>query len=343
MQDLQPIGENEHIEWDGLRRRRTTIGTNPSIRSRGNSTPFPPYESVVQPATPHPPLGMSHFPDPEDESDHDEERPTTSVSLFTRAKSILIPPHNRQSSAGSHDTQSPMHPVPLNEIAVPPYRSQTDGIYEHDAYGLPLRDQKTEYQGVGSRHITIPDDPVLNRPTSSGSSLLQPGPTPPPHSARRQFSFQNIIHPRGHRPQDDNQAQPRSPKIRLGQRKLSHGAQVKGATEEERLGLVKGDTNIGRTPQEPEYSEDYEEEPEDWTAEDKYAHRQSPDRGPQRDLTPPRRDGKEKQVESSGEDDNEYEYEKQHRSWVSSGKHPQGKPPPPPPSDEKPGQGGAFV
>jgi len=104
----------------------------------------------------------------------------------------------------------------------------------------------------------------------------------------------------------------------LGQRKLSSGTQAKGATEEERLGLVKGDTRTGREPQEPEYVEDYEEddddESEDWTAEDKLQHRQSPDRGPKRDLTPPRQ-----------------------------GKHPLGKPPPPPPFEDKGGDGGAFI
>jgi hypothetical protein len=303
MADLQPIGENEQIEWDGLRRRRTTIGSN-SIRSRGASTPFPPFETTtVQPSTPHPPLGMSHFPD--EESDNDEERPNTGVSLFTRAKSIIIPA--RHHSQPPQDVQSPMHPVPLTEISIPAYQSNKDGnntYYGNDNYGLPSQDQKTEYQGAGGeRHITIID---------GGSSHL--GPTPPPHSARRQFSFQNVFRKgQNQTPSpEDQQPQSRSPMIRkgLGQRKTSQGAQAKGATEEERLGLVKGDTRTGREPQEPEYVEDYE----DWTAEDKLRHRQSPDRGPRRDLTP-----------------------------LPSQKHPQGKLPPPPPFEDKGGDDGAFI
>lgn len=38
-QDLEPVAEGEHIEWDGLRRRRTTYGTNPSLRSVGTQQP----------------------------------------------------------------------------------------------------------------------------------------------------------------------------------------------------------------------------------------------------------------------------------------------------------------
>lgn len=326
MADLQPIGENEQIEWDGLRRRRTTIGTN-SMRSRGASTPFPPFEtSTVQPPTPHPPLGMSHFPD--EESDNDEERPNTGVSLFTRAKSIIIPTRHHTQQGGQQDVQSPMHPVPLTEISIPAYQSNSDGSNAYygqsqgrNNYGLP-HDQKTEYQGAGGeRHITIVDDAASRRTASGGSSHL--GPTPPPHSARRQFSFQNVFR-KGQAQQtgphpEDHQPQSRSPMIRkgLGQRKVSSGAQSKGATEEERLGLVKGDTRTGREPQEPEYIEDYEEDDdvsEDWTAEDKMRHGQSPDRGPRRDLTPPRQ-----------------------------GKHPLGKPPPPPPFEDKGGNDGAFI
>jgi len=251
--------------------------------------------------------------------------------------------------------------VPLTEFSLPTYKSQTDGsggaYYGHEqgdhAYGLPLRDQKTEYEGAGGeRHITIVDDAASRRTGSGGSSLLHPGPTPPPHSARRQFSFQNVFRkgtPQQHQP-EEHQPQSRSPMIRkgLGQRKTSHGAQTKGATEEERLGLVKGDTQTGRVPQEPEIVEDYEEDDdsEDWTAEDKLQHRQSPDRGPRRDLTPPRREGKEKELEPERSSDEE-QYEQYRRKWGQNGgqgrKHPQGKPPPPPPFDDKGGDGGAFI
>jgi hypothetical protein len=357
MADLQPIGEDERIEWDGLRRRRTTVGTNPSIRSRGGSTPFPAFETTAQPPTPHPPLGMSRFPDPEDESDQDEEsRPQTSgtsVSLFTRAKSIIIPAHHRKSSGGHHpEVQSPMHPVPLTEINIPAYhKGQTDGSgnayygHEQSPYGIPSQNQETEYKGAGERHITIVDDAASGR-TGSRGSTLQVGPTPPPHSARRQFSFQNVFRKGQSQQQphtEEHQPQSRSPMIRkgLGHRKASGGNAVKGATEEERLGLVKGDTNTGRNPQEPEYTEDYEEDDDeiDWSAEDKLRHRQSPDRSPKRDLTPPRQETEKLGESSSGRLSDEEQYERARRKW---GKHPQGKAPPPPPFEDK-GEGGAFI
>jgi len=350
-QDLEPIGEGESIEWDGLRRRRTTIGTNPSIRSRGGSTPLP-YEATVQPHTPHPPLGMSHFPDDTD-SDHDEERPQTGVSLFTRAKSIIIPSRPRGEESGHQDVQSPMHPVPLTEISVPGAYKGTGGdgaYYGHEGggnYGLPLRDQKTEYEGAAGqrdRHITIVEDG--QRSGSRNSLHPDHGPTPPPHSARRQFSFQNVFRKGQQQPQsDDHTPQSRSPMIRkgLGNRKSSHGSQVKGATEEERLGLVKGDTRTGREPVEPEYEAyDEEDEDSDFTVEGKLRHGESPDRGQRRDLTPPRREGKEKETETETAEAEYYEQQKR-KFNTSSGKHPQGRAPPPPPFDDKGPDGGAFI
>jgi hypothetical protein len=347
-QDLEPIGENEHIEWDGLRRRRTTYGTNPSIRSRGNTTPFPPFETVHTPQQ-HPPLGMSHFPSDSD-SDHDEERPSTgglATSFFgsirNRTKSMIGPAR----PGNVPGPQSPMHPVPLTEINIPAYKGGEDGsgnaYYGHQtsAYSLPLRDQKTEYEGAAGeqreRHITIVDDADSRRTGSSrGSSILPSvGPTPPPHSARRQFSFQNVFRKGQAQSQpggDESLPPSRSPMIRkgLGNRRGSTPA-VKGATEEERLGLVKGDTNTGRNPTTlPPYDDDDDEEDVEWM-EDKA--RQIP--GPKRDLTPPRRDGKEKEKELETSEE-EY-YEQQRQKWDGKGSRP--------PYDDgtSGGGGGAFI
>ena len=358
-QDLAPIGENEHIEWDGLRRRRTTFGTNPSIRSRNNTTPFPAFETVHTPQQ-HPPLGMSHFPTDSD-SDHDEERPGTGElgssffgSIRTRAKSVLGP------NPRGAPPQSPMHPVPLTEISIPAYkngetRSDT-AYYGHQAdggeslsYGFP-GDQKPEYgdaAGGRERHITIVDDANSGRTGSRGSSLHpSTGPTPPPHSARRQFSFQNVFR-KGQaqtQPGGDEQLPPsRSPMIRkgLGARRGSTTA-VKGATEEERLGLVKGDTKTGRQPALPPYDDDEADEDGEWVTEDKTRHRESPDRGPRRDLTPPRREGKEKDFESGMRRSEEEEYYAQQRlKW--DGKRPSPGPLQPPFDDGKGGGDGAFI
>jgi hypothetical protein len=343
--DLEPVQEGEHIEWDGLRRRRTTYGTNPSIRSRGNTTtPFPAFETVHTPQQ-HPPLGMSQFPsDSSEDSDHDEERPNTAGlgssffgSIRTRAKSVI---EHRGSRAGNQaQPQSPMHPVPLTEISIPAYNANTDGTayYGHDisgpdhSYGQPL-DQKTEYEGPGARHITIVDEADSRRTGSRGSSINPgPGPTPPPHSARRQFSFQNVFR-KGATTQgtDENpMPQSRSPMVRkgLGPRRGSHGAAIKGATEEERLGLVKGDTNTGRNPALPPYEDDEEED--SWMAEDKQPQMTaSPEReSPPRDLTPPRRGSKDKDAEvqkaqKRNRSPEEQYYDSQARKWDGKGKGP---------------------
>lgn len=356
-QDLEPIGENEHIEWDGLRRRRTTFGTN-SVRSRANTTPFPEFDAHTP--VQHPPLGMSRFPS-ESDSDHDEERPHTgsSMSFFARAKSI-VGPRSRNSTNQQH-VQSPMHPVPLTEINIPAYKSNLDGsdnaYYGHDdqgvdpSYGLPAG--KTEYQGAGERerHITIVEDhpPRLH---SSGSLHPSAGPTPPPHSARRQFSFQNVFRKGQSQAQaaEEPQPQSRSPMIRkgLGNRRGSTPA-VKGATEEERLGLVKGDTNSGRQPVLPSYDdEDDDDEGEGWL-DDKTRMRS--DSEGSRDLTS-RSGRQDKEIEAGGSgmhrsrSEEEEFYEAQRRNWDAGkqkGMSPgtgRALPPPPPDEDDEPRGGG---
>lgn len=366
LKDLASIGEEETFEWDGLRRRRTvTVNSMPSVRSRHNTTPFPAFENLPLPPTPkspriHPPLGMSQFPV---DSDSDEEsRPTTSVSLFTRAKSIIGPSKSR---AGTNPAiQSPMHPVPLTEISIPSYKLQPEGsdqaYYGHEGqgeqhtYGLPigLRDYKTEYEGAGGetdRHITIADEA---RPGSKGSSLHPSvGPTPPPHSARRQFSFQNVFRKGQPHHEEENLSQPqsRSPMIRKGlsARKGSHSSVVKGATEEERLGLVKGDTHTGRQPILPVYDDEEEDDEEEsgYLADDKVHPRQSPDRGPKRDLTPPRSAAKDKEIEAGSTRSPEQEYYEQQRRKFDTQKPATGtgRPLPPPPPGSGDGKGGAFI
>lgn len=362
LKDLATIGEEEQFEWDGLRRRRTvTVNSMPSIRSRHITTPFPAFEAPQTPAlqTPrspraHPPLGMSSFPV---ESDSDEEsRPATGVSLFTRAKSII-------GSKRVSSVQSPMHPLPLTEISIPSYKLDPEGsgYYGHGSqgqdhiYGLPagLKDYKTEYEsaaGETDRHVRILDEP---RPMSKGSSLTV-GPTPPPHSARRQFSFQNVFRKGSHGAHNEEEnSQPRSPPARKGlsARKGSHGSVVKGATEEERLGLVKGDTHTGRQPVVPVYADDDDEEEDDsgYSLDGKMPLRQSPDHSPSRDLTPPRKQTKDKEIEVGSMSPQQQYYEQQRRRFQANNPNETtGRPLPPPPEGEEPsGSGnakrGAFL
>lgn len=369
--DLEPIGEDEQIEWDGLRRRRTTIGTN-SVRSRGNTTPFPPFENPAHtyttPYSPqiHPPLGMSRFPSDSD-SDHDEEdRPTTASTMgfFGRAKSIMGGPGSRRSTHQSQ-VQSPMHPVPLTEISIPAYKGGPDdhdtAYYGHEPdggdhrFGLPSQ-LRTEAE-QRERHITIVDDINEHRTASRGSSLHPSvGPTPPPHSARRQFSFQNVFRKGQSQapPLDDHLPQSRSPMIRKGlsSRRESHNSAAKGATEEERLGLVKGDTNSGRQPVLPEaYDDGEEEDDEDYNSyiEDKGRNmRGSPERGAKRDLTPPRRDLMREKDEEAGNLGEEDYYEAQRRKFQGGGGNGgtgrgRGLPPTPRDEDGRGGGTGAFI
>lgn len=344
--DLQSIGENEQYEWDGLRRRKTMYGPSSTLRS-GNTTPF------TLPRTPqqHPPLGMSYFPE-DTESEHDEERGGRNQigsfigSIRSHARSVIIP-GLRSPGVGASQVRSPMHPVALTEMSLPSYRGG------EDTYGLSAG-QKTEYEGaagLGQRHITIIDHGAPHR-MKSGDSLRPPssvGPTPPPHSAKRQFSFQNVFR-RSHNNAEGESHNNRPPVSRdgFGNRKSSLGSKA-GGTEEERLGLVKGDT--GRHPTiVPDYSEieeeDYDHDNDNWSLEDKMPFTQSPtqsperperpERGRRRDLTPPRRE-KEKEKETDSISAEEY-YEQQRREWNARSSRG-----PPPPDKDNRGGGGAFI
>lgn len=198
LESVHEEGQPE-FEWDGLRRRRTTMG---SRRSRAMTTPG----SFSVPATsPHPPLGMSYFPT--DEELAEQDRPFSaglqSVAGTIRSRITSVLPGNsehRTNSMASIDThnalnisnnkvQSPMHPVQLTEITVPaqdnPYGvpSSLSG-YDPGAPGSSASSGKRIQFGGETRHMP------------SSGSLVPPTPPPhgPPHqSAKRQFSFQNVF------------------------------------------------------------------------------------------------------------------------------------------------------
>lgn len=112
----EPGGEYELVyEWDGLRRRRSLIGSQ-RARSMTSSSPAPP--------TPHPPLGWSHFPTEEELAA--ANRPVSPYlssmagAIRSRARSVLSP--NDPEIPGATDpskVRSPVHPVQLTEIVVP--------------------------------------------------------------------------------------------------------------------------------------------------------------------------------------------------------------------------------
>lgn len=258
---MEPINEDAQYEWDGLRRRRTTYNSSTGSIQRRKTT--------------HPPLGMTHFPD-EDQTD---ERPTSGDgagfdggffhSFKRQASGKFATRKNKSLSTG---TPGLLNVPPRDDT---PPTAQVLGAMEMDhVYGLPpsLRGgdgagdshPSTEYTGATGKHMTWAES-VDERPASSKASLA---PTPPPHSAKRQFSFQNPFNRHKHESVPttiDSVPRPTS-RLGIGSRGSSREHSipgVKSATEEERLGLVKGDSrNMLSVPDYNDQSEPSDED--DW-------------------------------------------------------------------------------
>ncbi|KAB8255912.1 magnesium transporter NIPA-domain-containing protein [Aspergillus pseudonomiae] len=179
---LRPPAENEIIEWDGLRRRKTVLGEGPTMTRSATRTP-----SVKRPL---PPLGMSRFPD-------ESERPNTRQSGHSFLDEIRMrsPSHSWQ-PIRDHDPSQPAALAPMSSI----HSRNVDTSYP----GPPRSDT--------SHSITWADEP----------------PEPPVHGSKRQFSFHAF-----HRPKFE---MPKSP------RGILRKGHERKPTEEERLGLVRGDS-----------------------------------------------------------------------------------------------------
>lgn len=217
---MQPINEDgtpaPEYEWDGLRRRRTmTVSSRPRPHTASTTpagAPPMPTPSPQPPRSPHPPLGMSRFPDDYDEEDYGQHHDDRSSFLSSIAGTIRGGRHRSRTTATlptyveeyrtDKEVRSPMHPVPLTDIETP--HPKNEGDDEADAYYGKTREHQfppldTSYRGHSS-----------GGPSNKSSHSLKP-PTPPPHTARRQFSFNKVFR---------KQSTP---------------------TEEERAGLVKDD------------------------------------------------------------------------------------------------------
>ena len=276
---MEPIGEDEQVEWDGLRRRKTLVNG--------------PHGSLRRQKTVHPPLGMARFPD--DEEDQEPRPPSSDIigsgggafnggfmDSFRRGASGRFKARNGKcvSTGTPGSTEPPISPNASGEHGTP----QAPGALEMEhVYGLPpnlvgadgTRDVDTEYHGKYSgKHIVLAEEvkPIPSR----GSSLA---PSPPPH-AKRQFSFSNVFHrnskqdvPTPSSSSDIPHEQHRRPlsRLGLGSRQSSKEHSIPGlktATEEERLGLVKGDSaSTNMLVLQPEYTEnsdDDDEEDDEW-------------------------------------------------------------------------------
>ena len=177
---MEPLRENEVVEWDGLRRRKTILGEPGSI---------------VRRSTLHPPLGMSRFPEPNEEEA--EQGPGFFENLRHRAQSIRHPTPSQYENAPEDSLRSPIHPVALTEIKVHSSKAESPiapygpGSYE-DAqeriYGLPAGQLKKDRSITIAARPSPRSKPLPAKPVSSPT--LRPA-----QEARRQFSFTNFLRP----------------------------------------------------------------------------------------------------------------------------------------------------
>ncbi|KAJ1333291.1 hypothetical protein MN608_03281 [Microdochium nivale] len=291
LERLAPVSEDGQPEfhWDGLRRRRTTVG---SQHSRRIATP----RSIETPS--HPPLGRTRWPTEEELAEERARAMSPALSsivgtIRNRARSVVLPGHPDFRT----DDQPPLPPLPNQQG--PMYPVQLSDISYEGAAGVELASgQRRQFGDHG-------------RPTSGANSLAPP--TPPPHGAgysgaKRQFSFSNVF--RRHQ-SDSVQEEVQETEIHALQparRALrSRGysdrptTEVKDATEEERLGLVKGDSTS--LPALPRYTDVMEQ------AGYKYEDNKQPSETYGRVITsPPRRPSDDAELET-------VDYEESRKRW----------------------------
>jgi hypothetical protein len=220
---MQPIGENETVEWDGLKRRKTT-STAPGSIKRSNTV--------------HPPLGMTHVPD--DESEPDEEMHPGFFGRLGR----------KMTNAAGHRKRSDNSPMPMASVNIHPKRTADYG------------DDDTSYHSPDQPHLRwagASPEPDADRTPSQGSTLAA-APPPPPHlsppigqEAKRQFSFHNVFNrsrPGTGAGDDDNR-----PTSRGALSFASGSRRAHVTTEEERLGLVQGDSSNNMNMSTSRYAE----------------------------------------------------------------------------------------
>jgi hypothetical protein len=313
---MHPISENEHVEWDGLRRRRTmsSPGSPPLSRRK----------------TMHPPLGMSHFPTADEEDENHDRADGSGVhpGFWSHFRRKPITGSSETTASGPHDPHDPAS-VPLDRLKTGgrprglsdesadsrASRGDDDGAgsppmspsRRQHTFGLPYSirrprpdssqsylDDDTAYHGSGT--VSHAPDAGTEAPHPSvhwGASTSAPqlaeqqriggnrhatvsatglprsprdGP-PAGQGARRQFSFQHVFHRPGRAASNaSSTAAPASPggssaavaessmsgagvggitrgALSFARRRSEHrGDGALGATEEERLGLVTGDS-----------------------------------------------------------------------------------------------------
>ena len=281
--DLEPVREGEQYEWDGIRRRRTMSSrsaTSGSVHRRRTVRPplgmshIPPHVendnvdgsgrtgeeagvhrmlSFIRNRTPSiwrkgPPQRPDQDRPMAQETSHPVALTEMPVPPSAGSDSISDFPQyvdGADRSGRSWSTASPGRDGGYRGLAAPPPPASS---LSDDVSG---RSRGTSLRWAPDVRFELSDVP------GSSSPPPPPPPAPPPHTAKRKFSFQNIFHrPRDDRPQTldgaadgdsshhDDRSRPRS-RLGLGSRQSSHkdAAGFNSATEEERVGLVKGDSS----------------------------------------------------------------------------------------------------
>jgi hypothetical protein len=216
-EQMAPIGENEQFEFDGLRRRRTVMDLNHAYPERTGT--------VIRHKTIHPPLGMSQFPT--DDSDNESD---LHPGFFQRLRS------RGKSSASDRSARSRTAPVGLSNLN--PIQSDGPSDAESDKKSYMQADTSYKPHDTTIQFAPIPSPPEHERQTSQSSSLAAP--KPPLHTAKRQFSFQNVFG--RNRAQSTGEGSGSMRPTSRNSRKSSKDHAPGQSTEEERLGLVKGDS-----------------------------------------------------------------------------------------------------
>ena len=219
---LEPLRENEIAEWDGLRRRKTLVGD-------GLNASF-----TVRRKTLHPPLGMSHFP-----AENDPETGEGNHRFFgnTRDRAHTIFHPNQRHDDEDMDPaglQSPVKPVALTNINFKSAEANSPAL----PYGPGSYEEAQEHiygRQVSNKRKPVPSPrskPLPRSPAPSDAALKVPD------VAKRQFSFSNMFrHSRQSGHSTDEAVRPPTAASQAEKRAK------KDATEEENIGLVKGDSS----------------------------------------------------------------------------------------------------
>lgn len=235
---MEPIRENEHVEWDGLRRRKTIIEPGQSGIQRRKSI--------------HPPLGLTHFPN-EDQS----------VPLAEMHTAFPTSQHNQGQRHGSASSASTMPhifglPASLRPTVVPVPRGLSEFAHADTEYKSPANATTTVHFTPSTFEHSQRDGAgtgLSHRTNEVADDYNDGTPLPPPHAsfaqedltARRQFSFSNVFG-RGRRGSEGEERRvsgTSSAVSRFGLKgRGGGGSHQHTVTEEERLGLVKGDSNM---------------------------------------------------------------------------------------------------